>query len=193
MQPTLQLDKASRSSNNVVHFPVKVDGLPHLVRVGSYVTCSCHGDWSCPALRKVVQRLWDTERDFTSSELCSTARMPPLVCNICLEESRWGERGVTWSFCDTCFKVLHKTCHQTYKKGECTVCREGTLELIPIGNLEPEPEPFPLPEAKTKKYVGPEEAWKAALEMWDDVKEDTLDKPLKEYPTAEGTTKTESW
>eukprot|EP01127_Copromyxa_protea_P000391 TRINITY_DN10320_c0_g1_i1.p1 TRINITY_DN10320_c0_g1~~TRINITY_DN10320_c0_g1_i1.p1 ORF type:complete len:139 (+),score=6.19 TRINITY_DN10320_c0_g1_i1:590-1006(+) len=65
-----------------------------------------------------------------------TQRMPPIKCAVCHDSTTWQNRGINWSFCDTCFHVYHKECCQG-KLESCPQCRHGTLEAT----LTPETKP----------------------------------------------------
>lgn len=123
--------KVSIGSNSVWRFFFSDT---HVVQIGSYVTCTCKGDFECKLHEKVVRRVWglpDTQL-VHHYQLMRAELMPPIECPICQEQSGWGYQGQSWVPCGFCWKPFHRKCLCNVKDHKCPWCRK--VDYLPDGH-----------------------------------------------------------
>lgn len=97
----------------------------HVVRLGSYFTCTCYGDLKCERLLTVADRIL-VKRPLSKAELIDASNLQ-IHCPICLETENFHNRGYFWCFCRQCLQPFHKECLQKNLLGGgnelCPYCR----------------------------------------------------------------------
>jgi len=163
------LIKAYVANNDIWTFQFMFD---HIVRIGDYVTCSCFKDLKCSAFSFTIKRIFplDSTNFLRTENFIYPSTLPPICCPICLEESKWINRGIIFCFCKQCLQPFHKKCiSKAVAKNHtlCPYCRTSLSSLSHVfstDTVEPVVKEGNLEKVKSMEKIWIEEAEKI---IWD--------------------------